>query len=74
MSIYDRADELKFVVDDKFQVSDVIPNRKNAQVYLTPCNDMDGVNWKSLERTMKLLKNHDDWALSVQLHKLLKVR
>ena len=72
--MYDRADELKFIVDEFFNPIQVIPNLKGAQVYLQPCNGADEIDYLSLERTLNLLKNRESWALSVQLHKILHVR
>jgi len=72
--MYDRADELKFIVDEHFNPALVVANAQRSQIYLQPCNDFSTVDETSLKRTLAILRTHPEWALSVQLHKIINVR
>lgn len=72
--MYDRANEIKFIVDSAFHPDQVIIPKSGGQIYLQPCNEYDKVNLKSLNRTIELVRKNPTWALSTQAHKLWAVR
>lgn len=45
-----------------------------APIYLQPINTPTEVDDQSVKRCLEILTVHQDWRLSAQLHKLLKVR
>lgn len=74
LSIYDKAHEVKYIVDETFEPSQVIQPLSNGDIYLQPCNTMHGLDDGSVNRCLHYLKNNPRWKLSIQLHKVLGIR
>lgn len=69
------ADEIKLLVDASFEIEsvpDVILN--HPLVYIQPINDELMVSRPNFDLCMKILREHPDWHLSIQQHKLLGLR
>lgn len=73
-----RADEIKFLVDDRFAPSEaaelVARADPGALVYLQPVNDIHDVNKMHLRRCLDLQKRFPEWRISTQMHKVWNVR
>ena len=67
-----RADEIKLLVDDKFDIK-AIPQTvlKHNRVYLQPVNYTHEINADNLRLVMDLHKKFPNWRVSLQLHKVL---
>lgn len=72
------ADEIKFLVDDDFdmkKVSEVMQwASPSAHIFLSPINDEKVVSQKHVDKALALLPLHPTWRLSAQWHKFLGVR
>ncbi len=74
-------DEYKFVVvpgEDSYALADkietIVGPDNRALVYLQPANDTNAVNQESLHNVLDMLTRNRGWNLSIQLHKILRVR
>ena len=74
MPMYDRADEIKFIVDSYFRPDQVIVNKKNAQIYLQPVHALNEARPAEVAFTIDLVRKNPDWALSMQSHKAWGIR
>lgn len=73
------ADEIKILVDRYFKlesmqgpVGDAIAEHK--LVYLQPVNFVNRVDGKNIRRCVELQKLFPNWRISLQLHKIMRVR
>lgn len=68
----DAADEIKYLIDEQFNIANV-PERllKDERVFIQPINFEHQVKNENLKRCMELQKEHPQWRLSLQLHKIL---
>jgi 7-carboxy-7-deazaguanine synthase len=74
-STIETADEIKLLVDEHFDpttLPDVI--LKHPDVYIQPINDEKHLNQHNVKLCLELLKQHPEWHLSIQLHKILGLR
>jgi organic radical activating enzyme len=70
-----RADELKLLIDDEFDISKLTERMyKHPNVFLCPINSIEHVNNKNVQTCFKLLKMFPQWRVSVQLHKFFNWR
>lgn len=68
-----RCDELKVV----FSEGDELPDFRNIQArhhFLQPCDTGDGHTKNNLQAAIAYCKQHPEWRLSIQLHKMLGIR
>lgn len=70
------ADEIKFLVDDDFDLANLPEGIEacGATIFLCPINDEKVVNLRNVAICMELLASHPKWRLSAQWHKFLGVR
>jgi 7-carboxy-7-deazaguanine synthase len=77
-TMIERADELKLLVDEHFDVFKLTPEMLNHHnVFLCPINSVEmgqGQNNDNVKRCLDLLKTFPHWRLSVQLHKFFNWR
>jgi 7-carboxy-7-deazaguanine synthase len=67
-----RADEIKLLVDDDFDIKAVPASvRHHPVVYIQPINFENTINQRNLKTCMALQKIHPNWRVSLQLHKVL---
>ena len=68
-----KVDELKLVFDDAHPVSD--HGIEATYRYLQPCDvGNEARNRLILSNCIKYIKQHPEWQLSMQLHKILGIR
>lgn len=74
------ADEIKLLVDEE-NVARVVQYAKElaaalvvVQIFLQPINHTKEISWPNLKACVKAVKEHPFLRLSVQVHKLLKIR
>lgn len=65
------ADEVKLLVDEKFDERFILPFGEKTQVFIQPINDEWKIRPDNLKRCMELQKSHPNWRISLQLHKIL---
>lgn len=69
------ADEIKLLVDDQFDVSKIPEDILDHNlVWLQPVNAEFDVDRTNLEKCIALVKEHPNWRLSTQMHKIWMVR
>lgn len=74
-SMINAADELKLLVDERFDYKSLPPEFKShPRVYIQPINDEFTVNDENITRCLDILELRPDWMFSPQLHKLLGMR
>lgn len=74
-SMIQRADEIKLLVDEHFDIGLVPPEiRAHPLVYVQPINDEMMVRKDNFDRCMGVLRIMPLWHMSVQTHKLLGLR
>lgn len=67
-----RANEIKLLVDEKFQIEDWMKNlAQRKPVYLHPVNGEHTVNAENLKLCRKWQKQYPDFRLGLQLHKAM---
>lgn len=67
-----RANEIKLLVDEKFDIGTVpVEVIGHEAVFIQPVNYENEVNRENLKRVMELQKQHPNWRVSLQLHKVL---
>jgi 7-carboxy-7-deazaguanine synthase len=71
----DEADEIKLLVDEKFEVG-ILPMViiNHPLVWLQPVNYEWEINFENVKRCLKLIEQNPEWRLSTQMHKIWKVR
>lgn len=68
----ERANEIKLLIDEDFDLKAVPTSiRRHHTVYIQPINFEHSVDPKNLRRCMDLQKQHPNWRISLQLHKVL---
>ena len=76
--VLDRVDELKVVFQDKSRNMDVFEQMASefgAVLFLQPCDSGDPIrNRIILEDTIRYIKEHPVWSLSLQTHKLINIQ
>lgn len=71
----ERADELKLLVDENFDVYKLTPEmREHRNVFLCPINSIDDINNENVKRCVGLLNQFPHWRMSVQIHKFFNWR
>lgn len=74
-SMIECADEIKLLVDEHFDIATVpLAVRSHELVYIQPINLENDINWMNVTRCKDILRIMSNWHLSIQLHKILKVR
>lgn len=70
-----QANEIKLLVDENFDINHV-PEEvfEHPLVWLQPINNELGLRHDCLQKCLELLKEHSNWRLSPQVHKLIGVR
>lgn len=77
-SMLRRANQLKLLVDERFDANawsariDRVGSK--ALVYVQPINEKDTLHDANTERAFHLTQGNPDWRVTVQLHKVLRVR
>lgn len=70
-----RANEVKLLVDAEWSIDKVPPSiMEHPLVWIQPINDELDVDFNNVRRCLDVLKEMPKWRLSVQVHKLIKVR
>jgi 7-carboxy-7-deazaguanine synthase len=71
-----RADEIKFLVDEKFDMNLLPPDldESSTHIYLCPINGEKEVSQRNVAICMHLLSSRPGWRLSAQWHKFIGVR
>ncbi len=75
VGMMDEADEIKLLVDEKFDVAalpQVIMNHN--LIWLQPVNYEWEINFENVKRCLKIIEQNPTWRLSTQMHKIWKVR
>lgn len=68
-----RANEIKLLVDENFNVDDVpLAIQQHPLIYIQPVNGERTINAKNVKRVMELQKQFPNWRVSLQLHKVLE--
>lgn len=69
------ANEIKLLVDENFDVAKIPEDILDHDlVWLQPINEEWDVNMRNVSRCLLLLQEHPKWRLSMQAHKIWKVR
>lgn len=70
-----QASEIKLLVDGGFDVSK-LPTEvlEHDLVWIQPVNELNEIDQTNLQRCLDLLREHPSWRLSMQAHKIWKVR
>jgi organic radical activating enzyme len=69
------ASEVKLLVDETFDIMNLpLLLLKHELVWLQPVNHEYEINYDNVKRCLKLLEEHPSWRMSMQMHKLWKVR
>lgn len=73
--VVDRADEIKLLVDEQFDLA-VVPQfiLNHDCIFIQPINFEHTVNTDNLKRCLELQKQHPHLRLSTQMHKIWNVR
>lgn len=71
-SMVKRADEIKLLIDDKFDINKVpVEILAHNLVYIQPVNDENTIRPENVKRVMELQQHFPNWRVSLQLHKVL---
>lgn len=73
-SMLERADEVKFLVDQDFDARKLPEIPRDTHVYIQPINYENTLNKDNVQRVLDLQQAHPSWRISIQLHKVLGVR
>jgi 7-carboxy-7-deazaguanine synthase len=69
-SMIQRADELKLLVDEGFDVNRLtLSMLSHPNVFVCPINEIENVRKDNVERCIELLHQYPHWRMSVQVHK-----
>lgn len=69
------ANEIKLLVDGAFDASKLpVEVLEHDLVWIQPVNELNEIDQTNLQRCLKLLQEHPSWRLSMQAHKIWKVR
>jgi 7-carboxy-7-deazaguanine synthase len=70
-----RADELKLLVDEQFDVERLtLSMLSHKNVFVCPINDVNDVKHDNVQRCVDLQKRFPNWRVSVQMHKIFNWR
>lgn len=69
-----RADEIKYLVDENFDLGKVPIDFDALNIFLCPVNGELTVNQENVQRCLKILEKRPNWRLSFQSHKFLGLR
>jgi len=70
-----RADELKLLVDEQFDIDRLTPAmRDHRNVFVCPINDISKINHANVDRCRELQLTHPNWRISFQAHKIFDWR
>lgn len=71
----ERADEIKLLVDEKFDPAKLHEKiLSHPYVYIQPINYENDICFSNLKLCLELQKQHPNWRISTQLHKVWRVR
>ena len=74
-SMIRRADEIKLLVDEHFDAEKLpLGVTDHPLVFVQPVNFNYEINHENVKRCLELQKQFPNWRLSLQLHKILKVK
>jgi 7-carboxy-7-deazaguanine synthase len=68
------ANEVKYLVDENFDPSQVNTGFVDQQIFVSPINNEKTVNQDNVQRALAVLEKYPTWRLSCQWHKFLNLR
>jgi 7-carboxy-7-deazaguanine synthase len=73
--VLSRANEIKLLVDDHFTMECLLPYvQYDALLYLQPINGEHDINQENLNRCIEIAKKFPSCRVSLQLHKVARIR
>ena len=69
----DGFDEVKFIVNSQSKMEKILNFKSYKPIFIQPQNKKDKPNFENLNFCIEFVKNHQNYILSVQLHKFLGV-
>jgi organic radical activating enzyme len=70
-SMLERADEVKYLVDENFDEKRTYVHFAHQTIFVSPINNEKEVSQENVQHALKILKTHPTWRLSAQWHKFL---
>lgn len=71
----DRADEIKLLVDEDFDVNKLPPEvLVHPLVFIQPVNETSDIDYENVRRCLEIQQSFPEWRISMQMHKLWHVR